>query len=736
MHVTADERYELYLDNVYIGRGSERGDERHWFYETYDLPLAAGAHTLVARVWALGEKSAFAQHSADPGFLLCPQELEWQIRLGTGHAVWEAKVLEGYEFTNPLAAWGTGHNLRQTGGDFTWRRGEGEGWQAVEEGPAGMSFGVNDRDVPHYLMPATLPPMLELEWTKGRVLHVSEPPEGPTSPHTIRMAEHLEAEAESWHAVLFGSENLTVPAHTRRRVLVDLEDYVCGYVRAVLNRGVGSSLRVHWQEALYETLEGREKGNRDAVEGKFFTTTWKQGDGIGDEFLSVSPGQEIFSTLWWQAGRYVEILVQTAEMPLTIERLRVVETRYPYAHTATFDASDARLGAVMPIMRRALEMCSHETYMDCPYYEQLQYIGDTRLQVLITYTLTSDDRLPKKALRMFDASRELSGLTHSRYPSRVRQIIPPFSLWHVCMVHDFMRYRGEREFANSLMPGVRGVLDAYRAQLTSDGLLGPMDGWNFVDWVPTWRGGMPKDAAGGMSSLPALQFALALRKAAELEKWLEELEMAARHAATAERIVAAVNDHYFDSARNLYANDLDKTEWSEHAQCLALLADAVPNDRRASVLDALLSTELDRTTIYFSHYLFETFASFGRTDAILARMPLWFEHVGNGLKTTIESPEPTRSDCHAWGAHPIYHYFASILGIRPTAPGFTRVAIRPALADLAWAKGTMPTPHGDLTVEASTDGMRVVLPKGVEGTLTVGGVTEPVRSGEHRMRKP
>src|SRR5690348_1470613 len=37
VHVTADERYELFLDGGRVGRGSERGDPDHWYYETYDL---------------------------------------------------------------------------------------------------------------------------------------------------------------------------------------------------------------------------------------------------------------------------------------------------------------------------------------------------------------------------------------------------------------------------------------------------------------------------------------------------------------------------------------------------------------------------------------------------------------------------------------------------------------------------------------------------------------------------
>src|SRR3954467_1575194 len=54
IHVSADERYELFLDGERIGRGPERGDLDHWFFESHDLELKAGAHTLVARTWWLG----------------------------------------------------------------------------------------------------------------------------------------------------------------------------------------------------------------------------------------------------------------------------------------------------------------------------------------------------------------------------------------------------------------------------------------------------------------------------------------------------------------------------------------------------------------------------------------------------------------------------------------------------------------------------------------------------------
>jgi len=736
IHVTADERYDLYLDGVYVGRGSERGDTDHWFFETYDLPIAQGEHTLVARVWALGEKAAFAQMSAAPGFLLCPQEPDWQLRIGTGHASWEVKLLPGYEFISPLTTWGTGHNVVVHGDqiEWGWERGEASGWLPVEKRQNGMAPGVNDRKPFHILRPATLPPMLEERWTRASIEHVSNPPAGSTHAVPIRRADDLPAEHAAWQALLRGEGSVTVSAHTRKRVLIDLEDYVCAYPRAVLTSGRGAQLRVHWQESLYEALDRGDKGNRDEVEGKFFTTIWHQAEGVGDAFVSGGGVRHVYDTLWWQAGRYVEVLVETQDEPLTIDSLQFVETHYPYEFTASFEASDPRLAEVDPIMRRVLEMCSHETYMDCPYFEQLQYVGDTRLQVLATYTLTNDDRLPRKALLMFDSSRENTGLTQSRYPNHTRQIIPPFSLWWVAMLHDYARYRGDLEFVRERMLGTRTVLDAYRANVGPDGLLGAVDGWNFIDWVPSWQGGMAKDASGGVSGILNLHFALVLRQAAELEEWLGEPEMAARHRRTASVLVDAVNDRFWNEARGLYANDLGHTEFSEHAQCLALLAEAVPADRRERVIHGLLSDpNLDRMTIYFVHYLFEVLAKLGQTDRMIERMQLWFEHPANGLKTTIEHPEPTRSDCHAWGAHPLYHYFATLLGVRPTAPGFQNVEIRPQLGALAWARGTMPTPHGDLTIDAQTDHIRVVVPDGMTANLVHENRTTPLSAGENQL---
>ncbi len=784
LHVTGDERYELYLDGVRVGRGSERGDADHWYFESYDLPLGVGEHLLVARVWALELRAPFAQMTvgaSDGGccpFLCSPQEEKYCSLLATGVAPWEAKGLLGYRLLDHSAAWGTGDNLLIDGKRFDWgfERGEGEGWYPVIKGEAGSTRRRNDRPLTPVLEPAALPAMHNALWTKGRVRIVTGLPHASLQdivPVTVDQEEvvvgvdrksvrftcdipllaeeNLVEECEGWQRLL-GGVPLTVPPHTLRRVLIDLEDYLCAYPEIVVSGGEGSLVRIHWQESLFEEVATKSKGNRDEVEGKYFTTIWHRCDGIGDAFLPDGGEDRQFRTLWWQCGRYVEIVVRTEEAPLTLKGLRFHETRYPLEPEGRFEASDARLTAVAPLMLRALQMCSHETYMDCPFYEQLMYIGDTRLEVLTTYALTRDTRLPRKALQLFDYSRQLDGLTQSRYPTRVFQSIPPFSLWWVAMIHDHARWRDDLPFIRNLMPGARGVVEYFVRLIGQDGLLHAPDGWNCFDWVATWRDGtppcghvvVPGSGVSDVSGPITWQLILVLRLLAELEVLVGENELAARCRRLGGQLASRAGEVFWSEERGLFADDVERKYFSEHSQCLALLGgmlDPAHRDRVATELvrdsDPDSGSDLARTTIYFSHYLFETYHLLGRTDLMLKRMQLWFDLAARGLKTTVEMPEPTRSDCHAWGAHPLYHYRASILGIRPASMGFRTVRIVPDLGPLTSASGIFPHPKGDIVVDLQRAGGRlsghVVLPVGLRGAFEANGMLQPLRSGQNEI---
>lgn len=723
LHVTGDDRYELYLDGELVGRGPERGDEDHWAFETYQANFEAGTHTISALVWSAGETKAYAQHSICHGFLLATEDPSFIERINTGKADWQAVIRPEFEFKPPQAAWGTGDRIR-----FRASMRDRAEWQKAESiHPGLMNVAESEFDRIHLLRPATLPAMYEDKWSKTTVRHAREVPAGPTHPVPVRQAESSAAWTEKFSQLLAGT-SMQVPPNTRVRAILDLNDYVCA--RHWIGWNGKGSVRLNWQEALFVKDEAMSKGNRDDIEGKHFSTIWSWEDGIGDEVIAEFVGQ--FRSLWWHAGRYVEVVIETDAEPLTLTGLGFIETHYPYEFISTFKSSDPDLADIHRIGIRTLEMCSHETYMDCPYYEQLQYAGDTRLQVLATYTLGQDSRLPQQALRAFDESRRNRGITHSRYPSRVRQVIPPFSLWWICMLHDAMLYGDNFADVKKHLPGARIVLDYFAQFVNGDGLLTPPPGWNYIDWVPSWRNGMPPTSAENPTAPLNLQYLLALKAMAELEAQAGEPLLETRLGVKTERLSTAIRKSFWDSKLGILSDDLGHQHRSEHSQALGLIAGVLTQDEASN---ALKQPGLEKTTIYFTHYLFEAFYALGDGDAILNRLDLWRGLVKNGLKTTIEMPEPTRSDCHAWGAHPIYHTYASLLGIRPTDANFSRVQINPALSSLKELSGTLVTPRGNIIASINGKVLDVSLPDGLPATIIFGKRTINVMGGNHRLER-
>jgi hypothetical protein len=741
LHVSADERYQLYLDGVLLGCGPERGDADHWFFETYQLNLAVGRHTLVARVWSLGEgtrqqmggdagggaggqaAAPYAQFSVYHGLLVACDE-PYLSELSTGIAPWEAKILAGYTFTPPGVAWGTGARIEVDGAAFGWgfKKGEGDGWQPVVARHKGVTPGRMEAGPSHTLYPATLPPMIDCEVPPGRIRLVDPPSD-------------LAAMQERWAR----RESIHFPASTRWRLIIDLENYYCAYPQLTCSGGRGAVVRLSWAESLFETPNAAEKrkGNRNDVGGKYFI-------GVGDVFKPDGGVNRVFDTLWWRAGRYLELTVETAEEPLELA-LSLCETRYPLEMTGSFESSDPRLDATLPVLLRGVQACAHETYMDCPYYEQLMYVGDTRLEALVTYTASGDGRLARKSIALFDGSRGPSGLVQSRYPSRVRQVIPPFALWWVATVHDYAMWQPDAAFVRSMMPGVRAVIEGFEALRREGGLVeGPASAWNFVDWVPGWKNGVPPDGDYGASGVINWQYVCGLRLAKGLEEVFGAPELAARCDRVAREVASQLQAQFWEPVRGLFADDRGKTRFSEHAQCLAVLSGFLAPRQCAQVGDALLtSRELARTTIYFTHYLFEACRVLADVPdlgadpeaALFSRLALWFDLEKNGFVTPFEEPEPTRSDCHGWGAHPLFHYHATLLGVRPASGGFATVEIRPHLGKLTTLRGSVPHPLGRIDVDLRREGkpvaVRINLPEQTAGTFVWKGRSFDLRGGEN-----
>ena len=117
----------------------------------------------------------------------------------------------------------------------------------------------------------------------------------------------------------------------------------------------------------------------------------------------------------------------------------------------------------------------------------------------------------------------------------------------------------------------------------------------------------------------------------------------------------------------------------------------------------------------------------------------WSFHRYELRLTTVEDPEPSRSDCHGWGSHPLYHSLTGLAGIRPGTPGFARVEIRPCPGPLNDLDAAVPHPGGEIRVRFRRENGAVQFDvhTPVPGTLHWRGETHPLQAGvENRITGP
>ncbi len=158
--------------------------------------------------------------------------------------------------------------------------------------------------------------------------------------------------------------------------------------------GKDGIVKLRYAETLVKQVAGGkrlQKGNRNEIEGKELI-------GYHDEFVADGQERRTFRPLWWRTWRYLELDVTTQDQPLVINDLGCTHVGYPFERKAVFEAGSEDIGKILDVGWRTASLCAHETYMDCPYYEQLQYVGDTRTQCLISIFNSGDTRLMRNAI--------------------------------------------------------------------------------------------------------------------------------------------------------------------------------------------------------------------------------------------------------------------------------------------------------------------------------------------------
>lgn len=726
VHTSGDNRYQLYVNEHLVTWGPLTGDLRHWYYETTDIRpfLKKGKNVIAAAVMNYGSHPPDARLSVQTGFLLAAGDQKFRF-LNTDKS-WKSVHNSAYspnrvDKTQVNGYYGGGSREIIDGNKYIW------GWQSVNFDDSGWKNSIQiERAYAKKCIWASrwklTPRILPLEEIRDERFE------------SVRIAESVEVP----NGFPSQKADMVFPPQTKARLVLDQGKETTAYPIVRLSNGKNATIKMTYCEAPYiGNPANKEKGNRDEVEGKTFF-------GYYDQFIADGGKDRIYRPFWWRAFRYLVFDIETKDEALTIHDISNQFSAYPFVQESDFTVSSDSGKVNSPLIKKIFNtgihttrLCSHETFVDCPYYEESQFEGDTRIEALVSYFNFGDSRLGRNAIDQFSWSVNDEGFLSARYPTNSLYYIPNFSIYWIGMLHDYMMYFGDQSFIRSKLMISRSILNYFIQRMDQDGSVRKPDYHNFIDW--SFKSGEPPFDENGFSALVDFQFLQALQWAKELEKYAGEDYFVQQYNELADRTARIIRTKYWNEKTQLFSDTVYGDTYSQHTNCMAILTGVTSGkEARLVMQNVLKKEEMTAATLYWSFYVFEALRKAGLGDEYLNQLSVWKEVLDLGVTTWPETGPKSRSECHGWGASPNYHFFKIVAGIESLSPGFREIRIAPDFGPSDQIDATIPHCLGKIRLKAkkideSHIQAEVEIPKGTTGVFEWNNRVTKMKEGKNKI---
>lgn len=716
--ISADSRYKLYVNGTLAEFGPSKGDDKIWYYDTVDLVpyLVRGKNVLAVVVLRYplehtkGNSSIFRTQT--PGFYFVGEYLDENGKLINISADegWKCKRESSIKIVPEQPMLAPLYFFEEASGNpdtYGWMRTgySDDDWSTAES--IWLQMLMNKAASPGNLSARTIPYMKRISRKFDGIL--------------VRRKSKFE-DAE-WNRMLAGDGNITITPNSKEVVEINAGELMTGFLKLSVFGGKGAKIKILQSESYVlpdesgtlSSPQPKKENRMDYVNGKL--------NGVTDIYTVAGLGKgdsiEVFEPFWFRTFRFIQLEIVTDKEPLTITGFDYLETGYPLEVKTWVKTSDDSMQKIWNISERSLKRCMQETYMDCPFYEQLQYAMDTRSEILYTYMVSADDRLARKSFDDFRRSRRCDGLINCCYPSYNNNVIPGFSIYYILMLYDHMMYFGDKALIRSYLPTIDEILEYFHCHLTEDGIVDKIGGqlfrdknWSFIDWSTKWdaTSGVPTATLSGSITMESLLYIMGLEHAAQMAQFVGRNGIADEYLKRAEKVKESVHDHCIGN-NGMIQDGPGIDEYSQHCQVFAVLTDTIGLEQgKENLLKTILNKqEYAQCTVAMAYYLYRALEKCDLYEYTDELWDTWRNMIKNNLTTCVEDPVGQRSDCHAWGALALYELPAVILGVHPKKPGFEEMEVKPIPGKLDWAEGEVITPKGIVEVAWKKEGEDISL---------------------------
>lgn len=444
-------------------------------------------------------------------------------------------------------------------------------------------------------------------------------------------------------------------------------------------------------------------------------------------------GRQSYSSPVRRGLRYMMITVRNADRPVKFYTLRMLQSNYPIAEIGEFHSSDAKLNDIWEISRHTTRLCLEDTFVDCPAYEQVYWVGDSRNEALIHNYLFGDSRIVERCLRLVPPSNVQTPLYVNQVPSGWNSVIPNWTFFWIKACYEHYLQTGDLEFLIDMRSHIKHTIDHYLQHINSDGLF-EIKAWNLLDWAPIEQ---PNE---GVVSHQNFFLMDSIRVQSKIEEITGNEDDRKRYREMADQLEAAINTHLWNEEKQafhdcIYPDGRKSNGFSMQTQVVAYLTDGAKGKRRSRLEEMVKNPPDDFVKLgspFISFFLYEALEKIGDTNYLIDDIRTNYgQMIDHGATTcwemypgsSINWPDSnmlTRSHCHAWSAAPAYFFGRVLLGVKSLAPGWKKVIVKPDPCDLEWANGTVPLPkEGQIDVSWQKTGtqqlnIKVSHPRSIE----------------------
>jgi hypothetical protein len=769
LKITAADRYMLYLNGKYLGRGPARSDPRWTSYDLYDLApeLRTGKNTIAVLAYHYGCNNNYTRMPRAGLFaqldLTRPGGAPWVM--GTDQS-WRVRQAEGWrrdvQLINNAVGVTEAYDANLDPGDWMSPDFDDSTWK--------QAYVIPKLNCPwSYLEARQTPMLMETEVFPARVLKTGEVQEilagvmtegfrqilsETQIPERLQLEPHFPlqyAKVVNPERVLADDDSSTEFEGSSAEVRAARFKYGAemagqGAQGESLKTGVRSPfIIVDFGKAVFGFPKIRLQSPANAVVEMTYgpvingdrVPAVASGVRYGDRYVTRA-GKQTWQVFEYKQFRYLQLVVRAAE-PVSVDSISMVSYDYPASRTGTFECSDAVLNTLWKACVDTTYLHMEDDLISDAVRERRGWTGDGGhglygifagyggVALIDRYfRLFARSALPDGMLRMvYPGTEETVGERRSVIPGMVSdnpENIPQFALFYVVFAGEYYKYYGRLELVREIYPALVALAQWCRNHANEDGLLYNLPNHNFVDWRQT-------DMRGANLETNAL-YCKMLAEMTVIARDLGKLDEAEQWNAASERVKGALRRLHWNPDKGIYVDSVDQGKQSETvtevSNGMALMWGIATPDQTASIVERMGDprAEIVRASPLYFYYALEGLVEAGAIKIALEQMrsryspmldafdnpTIW--EAWEGVEAHFSFAEVSTvalygSLSHSGGVGPAWTLSKYVLGVHPVGPGFRKCRIEPATDGLEWARGVFPSVRGDIKVDWKKEGRQM-----------------------------